>query len=149
MAKSFYSTFRVYFSLFKQLVEMALTRGFFDPNRKDATGYAHDLELLLLGSLFLLGWDTTFDFVSTQSEIDAEAQRVFHHKWTAHMVSIKDEFIYMPRDDDELSFVVDQYDCYGFPGCVGSIDVVKLVKVDNCTGFKGNRELNRVHVINV
>lgn len=126
LAKDFYATFRIYFELFKELVQMALTRGFHNPNKKDIMGFAHDLEILLLGSLYFLGWDTTFGYISTQSEIDTEAQRMFHHNWTASMCSIRNEYIYMPRDDDELNFVVDQYDCYGFPGCVGSIDVVQI-----------------------
>ena len=112
--------------MFVELVELALTRGFYDPAKKDIMGFSHDLELLLLGSLFFLGWDTTFEFISTNNEIDSEVQRVFHHRWTKNMMSIKDEYIHMPRDEAELEFVVDQYDCYGFPGCVGSIDVVQI-----------------------
>jgi hypothetical protein len=42
------------------------------------------------------------------------------------MSSIKDDYIYLPRTDNELDFVTQQYERYGFPGCSGSIDVVKL-----------------------
>ena len=93
LSKEFYYTFRIYWSLFKVLVDMALTRGFYNPSKKDIMGFSHDLELLLLGSLFFLGWDTTFDYISTNTEIDSEAQRVFHHCWTKNMMSIKDSLL--------------------------------------------------------
>ena len=51
LAKQFYSTFRVYWSLFVDLTYIAIDKGFHDITKKDACGFAHDLELLLLGSL--------------------------------------------------------------------------------------------------
>lgn len=32
----------------------------------------------------------------------------------------------MPRNQADLDFVTSQYELYGFPGCCGSIDVVKI-----------------------
>jgi hypothetical protein len=42
------------------------------------------------------------------------------------MSSIKQGYIYLPRTDNELDLATQQYERYGFPGCSGSIDVVKL-----------------------
>ena len=107
LAKEFYSTFRIYWQLFVKLIAIATDRGFHDVTRKDAVGFAHNLELLLLGSLFFLGWSTTFIFIATQSEIDSEVHRTWHHHWTKFMASISNEYIYLPRNNEELCFVVD------------------------------------------
>ena len=43
------------------------------------------------------------------------------------MNSIKDEYIYMPRNDDEYRDVVgDEYTARGLPGCIGSADCVHI-----------------------
>ena len=65
LAKQFKNTFRVYWSVFQEIKELIVDRGFHDPKKKDAMGFSHDLELLVLGLLFYAGWDTTFDFVGT------------------------------------------------------------------------------------
>ena len=71
--------FRVYWSVFIEIKELTIDRKYHDPNKKDAVGFAHDVELLLLGMLYYLGWDTTFAFVSTNTEIDQEVHRTFHN----------------------------------------------------------------------
>ena len=42
------------------------------------------------------------------------------------MASMKDAYIYMPRNNEELEFVVGEYTDMGLPGCVGSVDVVHI-----------------------
>ena len=126
LAKQFKSTFRVYFSVFQEIKELIVDRRFHDPNKKDALGFSHDLALLVLGLLFYAGWDTTFDFIGTNTEIAGEVHRTFHHKICSEFKEIKDEFVYLPRNEAELDPVISQYASYGFPGCVGSIDVVHI-----------------------
>ena len=118
MALQFKTTFRVYWAVFEQLKEIIISRGFHDPKRKDAVGFAHDIELLILGLLYYTGWDTTFDLISTNTEIDGEVHRNFHHKICSRFRDIKDEFIYLPRNETELNYVSSQYHSYGFPGCI-------------------------------
>ena len=126
IAAQFKTTFRVYWSLFLELKQIILEKQFHDPRKKDALGFSHDIELLILGLLFYVGWDTTFDLIATNTEIDGEVHRTFHHKICGRFKDIKDEYIYLPRNEVELEQVVSQYTSYGFPGCVGSIDVVHI-----------------------
>jgi hypothetical protein len=42
------------------------------------------------------------------------------------MASIKEEFIYMPRDIEEYTNVVREYTEMGLPGCVGLVDCVHI-----------------------
>ena len=126
LAGEFKTTFRVYFSVFLRLKDIVLEEAIHDPTKKDILGFSHDTELLLLGSLHFIGYDTTFQFIHSQTEIDPETHRKFHHRWTSGMAALKDQFIYLPRTESELRFVADQYDCYGFPGCIGSIDAVHI-----------------------
>ena len=126
IAAQFKTTFRVYWSVFEEVRDLIVNRKFHDPTKKDAVGFSHDIELLILGLLYYVGWDTTFGFIATNTEIDPEVHRTFHHKICAAFKSIKDEFIYLPRNKEEYDNVTDQYESYGFPGCVGSIDVVHI-----------------------
>ena len=128
LGKQFRNIFRVYWSVFEEIKNVVLThdRTFFNQERKDALGFAHGIELLLLGSLYYVGWDTTFGFVETQSDADKEVHRKFHHDLCSLFYSIKSDYIYLPRNSDELAFVGNQYASYGFPGAVSSIDVVHI-----------------------
>ena len=42
------------------------------------------------------------------------------------MNSIKHEYIYMPRNDDDYQHVVGEYTARGHPGCIGSVDCVHI-----------------------
>ena len=66
----FVSAFRVSWSVFLELKMILLERGFYDPSKKDILGFRHDLELLLLGSLHYIGFDTTFKELTGNTEID-------------------------------------------------------------------------------
>jgi hypothetical protein len=54
------------------------------------------------------------------------------------MYSIRDEYIYYPRNMEELSAVMERYEEKDLPGCGGSIDVVHL-KWSNCPAGDKNR----------
>ena len=42
------------------------------------------------------------------------------------MASVKERFIFMPKNEIQLSFVTDEYRDMGLPGCVGSVDCVHI-----------------------
>jgi len=120
------SQFRVSITLFRDLRQQCLLTGFYDPEKKDATGFKHDLSLLLLGALNCLAHTTTFVTIKLQNGVSRDTNRRFFHRWTAWNNSRKDLFIHLPRTDEGLRVVGQKYFDYGFPGCVGSIDVVKI-----------------------
>ena len=72
IALEFCSAFGVHWSVFVELFTMLIERNTHDPNKTDTLNFSHDPELLLLGSLFFIGWDTTFSYVKTLSETDKE-----------------------------------------------------------------------------
>ena len=97
------------------------------PEKVDASGrLVSDLELKVLGVLFILGNGNTHYFVSTQTNMSEEVHRTFFHAWIDHMASIKGEFIYMPHDEESFAKVVGEYSARGLPGCVGSVDCVHI-----------------------
>jgi hypothetical protein len=98
------------------------------PQKVDAAGkLVSNLELKLLGALFVLGNGCTHYIVSTQTNISKKIHRKFFLTWTANMASIKDEFIFMPSDDKTFNKVVGEYTNRGLPaGCVGSVDCVHI-----------------------
>ena len=53
------------------------------------------------------------------------------------MNSIKDEYIYMPRNDDDYRDVVGEYTARGLPGCIGSVDCVHIAW-DRCPAMYKN-----------
>jgi hypothetical protein len=87
--------------------------------------------LKLLGVLFALGTSATQFNVSSHTNLSEEVHRRFFIDWAAKMSSLKAEYIYMPRDDTELKFVVGEYKALGLPGCIGSVDCVHI-GWDNC-----------------
>ena len=54
LAGQFKTTFRVYWEVFEQVRDLIVDKKFHDPSKKDAVGFAHDIELLLLGRILWL-----------------------------------------------------------------------------------------------
>jgi hypothetical protein len=127
------------FHFFLNLVRMAKDRWWqeWTPQKVDAAWkLISNLELQLLGSLFVLGNRYTQYIVSTQTNISEEVHRKFFLTWTANMASIKDKFTFMPSDDKTFNKVVGEYTNRGLPGCVGSIDCVHIAW-DKCPTSEG------------
>jgi hypothetical protein len=128
-ATKFRRLFRVPFALFLDLVAMARERWWRDwsPQKVDASGrIVSNLELKILGCLFVLGTGCCQFIVSTQSNISEEVHRKFFLAWTSNISHIKEEFVYMPKDDARFQAVVGEYGARGLPGCVGSVDCVHI-----------------------
>jgi Plant transposon protein len=133
-AAKFRRLFRVPFELFVVLVGMAREKWWCDwsPTKVDAFGFVvSNLELKLLGALYVLGNGTSLYIVSIQTNLSEEVHRCFFLFWIANMSSMKDDFIFMPNDEERFLQVVGEYSARGLPGCVGSVDCVH-VAWDKC-----------------
>ena len=84
------------------------------------------LELKLRGCLNMLGMGTNHFSVGLQTSIGEEVHRKFFVEWIRLMTSVKHLFIYMPQEEIQLKFVVDEYKAIGLPGCIGSVDCVHI-----------------------
>ncbi|KAI2512244.1 Plant transposon protein [Fragilaria crotonensis] len=128
VAKKFRRNFRVPYLMYKtKILAMAKDRWWptWHDKKVDAFGrLICDLELKLLGALFVLANGSTQFTVSEFTDMSEEVHRVFFKTWLGHMASVKDEFIFFPRDDVGHKFIVDEYGSIGFPGCIGSVDCV-------------------------
>ena len=68
-----------------------------------------DLELKLLGALYILANGATYFTVTELTYMSEEVVRSFFLTWLGHMSSIKAEYIYFPSDDATYKFVVEEY----------------------------------------
>ena len=128
--RKFRRLFRVpFFVFFERLLPLTISKWFptWEPNQVDCWGQAvGDLELKLMGALFVLGSGSTNFVVSLNTNLSEEVHRVFFLGWINQMSSIKDDYIYLPRDEMELKQVVEEYEQVGLPGCTGSVDCVHI-----------------------
>ena len=132
--KLFRKLFHVPYDVFLDLTVLARERWWQDhneDNRCRAGKLVASLDLQILGALFVLAQGVSHVVCSISSNISEEVHRSFFIEWIHHMASVKDEFIFMPHDDDTLRKVTDEYAARGLPGCVGSIDCVHI-GWDNC-----------------
>jgi hypothetical protein len=135
--KYFRRRFRLPFALYEVLLNICYDRNWFPAHKRrnpnDENGIFHPayknaapLELKLLGALRILGRGGPFDDLYDGSGIHENTHRTFFIKFCDHLVSeLYNDFIYIPEDED-LSLVNQIYQKLGFPGCVGSVDVVHI-----------------------
>lgn len=88
-------------------------------------------ELLILSCLHILAHGAPFRLLQCYTNISYTEIRKFFHFFLDKMCSMEDEYIFLPRDEDELKDVTTPYKLVSLPGCMGSIDVVH-VKWSNC-----------------
>ena len=126
--KEFRGLFRVSFDIFEQLVQLYVVNDWYDSTRRDTRGVlCSDLELLILGSLFILGnGSSTRWILQNGTNIDKEVHRLFFRSFVANISSIKSHYISMPSTVEELRFVEKSYAELGLIGCCGSIDIVHV-----------------------
>jgi len=129
-ANRFRRMFRIPYSVLRdQLLDLAVEKWWpsWKANKEvDCCGLpVGDLEDKLLGALFKLGTAATHFVVSMNTNLSKETHRSFFINWTEKMASLQYDFIYtMPSDDEQYSFLVNEYRDMGLPGCVGSVDCV-------------------------
>lgn len=94
--------------------------------RADATGRADvPVELKVLGVLRVFGRATCFDGIFELSGIGVTTMTTFFHKITEWFsIKIYPEFVFMPRNKDELVSLAAPYALLGVPGAFFSMDVV-------------------------
>jgi hypothetical protein len=94
---------------------------------QDALGQrTHPLCLKILAALHILGHAECFRSVEGRTGIDEDTIREFFHHFTDWMVQrFYAEFIIIPYDE-QLAFVVADYEKIGFPGAAGSVDCVHI-----------------------
>ncbi|KAI2498892.1 Plant transposon protein [Fragilaria crotonensis] len=128
-AKKFRRLFRVPYDLFVVLVGLCKERWWTDwtPEKVDAAGkLVSNLELKVLGALYVLGTGASQHQVGVQTNISEEVHRCFFLAWISKMSSIQKEYIFMPTNDEQFERVVGEYSTRGLPGCVGSVDCVHV-----------------------
>jgi hypothetical protein len=125
--KSFRRKFRLPYSSFKALLGILRESGSF-PERCDAIGtHPCPLELLLLGSLRMLGRACTFDDLSDFTDISAEVHRRFFHKFNRYVATtLFPQHVRPPSSSAEITEAMRGYSAAGFEGCIGSIDCVHI-----------------------
>jgi hypothetical protein len=93
----------------------------------------------VLGTLAVLGGCySSFRQIPTLTNIGATEHTNFFLTFVDFMWSIRDEYIYLPRDEGELRTVMKRYEEMGLPGAMGSVDIVH-VKWSNCPSGDYNR----------
>jgi hypothetical protein len=145
LSKNPKSTFRSWFRMPLYKVEL-LSQRFIDEKWISLSHHCRDeeklkmkVDLLILGALSVLGGTVhSFRQLPTVTNICATEHNKFFLLFISKLYSIRDEYIYMPRDDEELEAVMKRYEEVGLPGAMGSIDVVH-VKWGRCPQGDFNR----------
>ena len=85
------------------------------------------IDLLIMGALAVLGGTVhSFRQLPTVTNICATEHSKFFHLFNSKLYSIRSEYIYMPRDTEELQLVMNRYEEVGLPGAMGPMDVVHV-----------------------
>ena len=96
-------------------------------------------ELLVLGALAILSGTTSgFRNLRITTHICATDHSRFFKKFVSYLFDRRHEYIYLPRNAEELKTVMRSYEEMGLPGAMGSVDVVH-VKWSNCPAGDFNR----------
>ena len=122
------------------MVSIFLEKGWIPIGRATETDKEFKLkaELLIMSALNVLGHNSPFRSLQSNTEINHERHRTFFHHFLTKMYSIRDEFIYLPRTPEELAEVMGPYTAKNVPGACGSVDVVH-VKWSMCPAGDYNR----------
>ena len=127
--KLFRKRFRVTPREFKVLLAEVRDKGWWRRRQSSASGTpSSPVELLLLGTLKMLGRACTFDDLEELSAISAEQHRQFFLKYTQEAANEFDYECapYVAGDPATLRAIETVYAHAGFPGCVGAGDGVHI-----------------------
>lgn len=125
--KKFRTRFRVPFPLYERLLEMAQVMGFkMQPVSKSGT-LGIPLQLQILAVLRVLGRATCFDGIEEITGGSAEAHRVFFHKFCEQFSKrYYEDYVYLPRSEQETAKWASDYARMGLTGAIGSTDGVHV-----------------------
>jgi hypothetical protein len=137
--KEFRLRFRVPYKIFTKLVEW--TKLWREQSVDNPDGTAEfdacgnpriPTTLLVLGCLRILGRGTCLDGILELSGISTTTMDRFFHKWCKNFRNeLFPKFVYMPSSQSEIAEAMGPFAAVGFPGAIGSIDVVH-VRWDKC-----------------
>lgn len=124
----FRATFRLPLDKVERLADLMIEKKIIMPTRRMKTAIAVQVkaELHVLGALCVLGHGLPFQVISTYSNVSKEEHRLFFHKFIDYFFENHRNYIYLPRDADELRSVSGKYRAVGLPGAMGSKDVVHV-----------------------
>ena len=125
---AFRATFRLPLHKVERLADLMIEQKIILPTRRMKTPIAVQVkaELHVLGALCVLGHGLPFQVISTYSNISKEEHRLFFHRFIDYFFDNHRNYIYLPRDADELRIVSKKYREVGLPGAMGSKDVVHV-----------------------
>jgi DDE superfamily endonuclease len=127
--KEFRNRFRMPYTNFLELAsELKQHEMFRQWTKKDCTGDpCSPLELLLLGSLRILGRNDTTDSLYEATNVSRETHRVFFHKFLNYGSTVLyDKYVVMPTTTELLIQNMKDYARLGFHGAVGSMDATHI-----------------------
>ena len=136
--------FRHYFRMplwkVEELCDLLIVRGYIPLPRTRCRQeeFRERTELLVMSSLYLLGTGASFRACQPLCYISTSEVRKFFLLFLNAIVDMRDDQIYMPRNQSELTKVEECYNAVGLPGCCGSVDVVH-VKWSHCPAGDFNR----------
>jgi hypothetical protein len=132
MGKKFRLRFRVPFPVFRELLDLTLKLGFQARPQNAAKTAGVPLEIQVLGVLRVLGRGCCFDGIEEISNVDEETHRRFFHEFCAKFAKqYYKDYVYTPRNEEEMHAWSSDYEVMGLPGAMGSTDCVH-VKWDRC-----------------
>jgi hypothetical protein len=122
------SIFRLPLAKIERLADLMIEKKIIVPTRRSRSALAVQTraELHVMGALFVLAHGLPFQVIFTSSNISKEEHCVFLHKFIDYFFKHHHDYIYLPRDADELKLVQQKYREVGLPGCMGSKDVVHV-----------------------
>ena len=123
--------FRMQFRDVKALYKLAMTKRWFpeydEPNLDKRLKRKHSLKLLILTALATLAGVASFKLICDGSLIPAGTTRVFFDLFcSVGSKEMTEEFIVMPLEKSDLEHCEAAYKAAGFPGCIGSVDGVRI-----------------------
>ncbi len=122
-----------------ELVHLFLSSGWIRPT-KHCCGHntlSIRAELLVMACLHVLGLAIPFRALSHNTNISTLEHCKFFHTFITKMHSVCDNYIYLPKNQQELDEIMDRYNDMGLPGCGGLIDVIH-VKWSQCPAGDAN-----------
>lgn len=119
--------FRIPWSAFQSLLQEVRSLGVFTEEPASSGVIGVPLELKLMGWLRVLGRGSCFDDIAELTNASEEVHRVFFHRMCKlYRQHFYPKFVSMPRSNDKILDLMDQYSRRGAPGCLGSMDVVRI-----------------------
>ena len=131
--QNFRNKFRLPYDLFLSMVREISEHAAFTQwsNKMDCTGIAGTpIELLLLGTLRILGRDCKFDCIASQIKVSIATIHSFFHKFCLYgATTLFEKHVKYPTTRHELHAQMMDYARLGLHGAVGSMDATHIASI--------------------